>query len=322
MARHRGLAGLRAVARRVGRARCDRSARRCRDRTVAHLAARAAQRLPGTGPAVAGPVPAARLACRRRRAGLAGRALPHRSGERPARHRGRPQSRCARTSCGARCSPRSSAALGSASISVAARPGSNLTVVPESLPHVWWRIPVLVLSALQNATLEEVLVVGYLLHRLQAARLERQQGAADERHPSRQLPPLPGPRRLRGQLRHGADLRPALPAMGPSDAAVDRSHADGRGGVRWLRRARGPRLVDPDSDALVPGLGACGERRLVWTRITQNTVPTGSFITTQVWMRSTSVAPSATSRATSASMSSVSMSRWTRGSSLPTRLDI
>ncbi|MGN6474777.1 MAG: hypothetical protein ACTHK4_14160, partial [Mycobacteriales bacterium] len=37
----------------------------------------------------------------------------------------------------------------------------DLTVVPESLPHVWWRIPVLVLSAVQNATLEEVLVVGY-----------------------------------------------------------------------------------------------------------------------------------------------------------------
>lgn len=44
--------------------------------------------------------------------------------------------------------------------------GLDLTVVPESLPHVWWRIPVLFCSALQNATLEEVLVAGYLLHRL------------------------------------------------------------------------------------------------------------------------------------------------------------
>jgi membrane protease YdiL (CAAX protease family) len=44
--------------------------------------------------------------------------------------------------------------------------GVDLTVVPESLPVVWWRIPVLLLSALQNATLEEVLVAGYLLHRL------------------------------------------------------------------------------------------------------------------------------------------------------------
>lgn len=44
--------------------------------------------------------------------------------------------------------------------------GVNLTVVPESLPAVWWRIPVLVLSAAENAVLEEVLVVGYLLRRL------------------------------------------------------------------------------------------------------------------------------------------------------------
>jgi hypothetical protein len=44
--------------------------------------------------------------------------------------------------------------------------GADLTVVPEDLPAVWWRIPILLLSALQNATLEEVLVLGYLLHRL------------------------------------------------------------------------------------------------------------------------------------------------------------
>ncbi|WP_246531152.1 CPBP family intramembrane glutamic endopeptidase [Streptomyces bathyalis] len=44
--------------------------------------------------------------------------------------------------------------------------GFNLTVVPESLPHVWWRIPVLILSAIQNSVLEEVIVVGYLLRRL------------------------------------------------------------------------------------------------------------------------------------------------------------
>jgi membrane protease YdiL (CAAX protease family) len=42
----------------------------------------------------------------------------------------------------------------------------NLTVVPAALPDVWWRIPVEVLAAVQNGVLEEVLVVGYLLHRL------------------------------------------------------------------------------------------------------------------------------------------------------------
>jgi membrane protease YdiL (CAAX protease family) len=44
--------------------------------------------------------------------------------------------------------------------------GFNLTVVPSSLPDVWWRIPVLVLSAAQNAVVEEVIVVGYLIRRL------------------------------------------------------------------------------------------------------------------------------------------------------------
>jgi membrane protease YdiL (CAAX protease family) len=53
--------------------------------------------------------------------------------------------------------------------------GANLTVVAENLPHVWWRFPVLVLSAAQNGLLEEVLVAGYLLRRL------RQLGWSDGR---------------------------------------------------------------------------------------------------------------------------------------------
>jgi membrane protease YdiL (CAAX protease family) len=44
--------------------------------------------------------------------------------------------------------------------------GFNLNVVAESLPDVWWRIPVLILSALQNGLVEEVLVIGFLLRRL------------------------------------------------------------------------------------------------------------------------------------------------------------
>lgn len=44
--------------------------------------------------------------------------------------------------------------------------GVDLTVVAEDLPAVWWRFPVLVLSAAQNGLLEETLVAGYLLHRL------------------------------------------------------------------------------------------------------------------------------------------------------------
>ena len=44
--------------------------------------------------------------------------------------------------------------------------GVELNVVAENLPDVWWRIPVLLLSAAQNGILEEVVVVGYLLSRL------------------------------------------------------------------------------------------------------------------------------------------------------------
>ena len=44
--------------------------------------------------------------------------------------------------------------------------GVNLNVVPENLPAVWWRYPVLVLYGFQNGILEEILVVGYLLRRL------------------------------------------------------------------------------------------------------------------------------------------------------------
>jgi membrane protease YdiL (CAAX protease family) len=41
--------------------------------------------------------------------------------------------------------------------------GINLTVVPSLLSDHWWRVPVLVVSAVANAWAEEVLVVGWLL---------------------------------------------------------------------------------------------------------------------------------------------------------------
>jgi membrane protease YdiL (CAAX protease family) len=49
---------------------------------------------------------------------------------------------------------------------IAFKSGIALNVVAESLPDVWWRIPVLVLSAAQNGALEEVVVLGYLIRRL------------------------------------------------------------------------------------------------------------------------------------------------------------
>jgi len=56
--------------------------------------------------------------------------------------------------------------IGLAYYVVAYKLGSNLNIVPEDLPAVWWRIPVLVLYAIQNGMLEETLMIGYLLTRL------------------------------------------------------------------------------------------------------------------------------------------------------------
>src|SRR4051812_18435745 len=44
--------------------------------------------------------------------------------------------------------------------------GINRAVVPTELPSAWWRIPVELLIAAQNGILEEILVAGYLLRRL------------------------------------------------------------------------------------------------------------------------------------------------------------
>jgi membrane protease YdiL (CAAX protease family) len=44
--------------------------------------------------------------------------------------------------------------------------GVALTVVVSDLPSLWWRDGVLVLSAAQNAIIEEVVIAAYFLHRL------------------------------------------------------------------------------------------------------------------------------------------------------------
>lgn len=49
--------------------------------------------------------------------------------------------------------------------------GLTTQVVASGLGEHWWTVPVLVLAALQNALLEEVVVVGYLLTRLEQMRV-------------------------------------------------------------------------------------------------------------------------------------------------------
>jgi uncharacterized protein len=51
--------------------------------------------------------------------------------------------------------------------------GVNATVVPANLPDVWWAAPVLILAAVENAVLEEVIVVGYLITRMEQFELRR-----------------------------------------------------------------------------------------------------------------------------------------------------
>lgn len=48
--------------------------------------------------------------------------------------------------------------------------GITVEVQAEALNAAWWTVPVLVLAALQNALLEEVVVVGYLMERLRELR--------------------------------------------------------------------------------------------------------------------------------------------------------
>ena len=55
---------------------------------------------------------------------------------------------------------------------VAYRLGLNVTVVPTALTDHWWTLPILVLAAVENGFLEEVLVIGYFLTRLRQLRVD------------------------------------------------------------------------------------------------------------------------------------------------------
>ncbi|MGI5245937.1 CPBP family intramembrane glutamic endopeptidase [Dactylosporangium sp. CA-139066] len=44
--------------------------------------------------------------------------------------------------------------------------GISAKIVPEALGTHWWSVPVLILSAVENGVLEEVVMIGYLLTRL------------------------------------------------------------------------------------------------------------------------------------------------------------
>jgi uncharacterized protein len=61
---------------------------------------------------------------------------------------------------------------------VARRLGVNTIVAAANLPHIWWAVPVLVLAAAANGILEEVVVVGYLVTRLEQLGWDRWRAVA------------------------------------------------------------------------------------------------------------------------------------------------
>jgi hypothetical protein len=98
--------------------------------------------------------------------------------------------------------------------------GAELNVVPESLPAVWWRIPVLLLSALHDGLLEEILVIGYLLRRLD------------------QLGWTPWKAILFAAVLRGSSATRPSPGRCPGSRGPDR--VSGRGPPAPPRRATGP----------------------------------------------------------------------------------
>ena len=56
--------------------------------------------------------------------------------------------------------------------------GLNASLDVVSFPDVWYRVPYLLLSALQNGALEEVVMIGYLLTRLRQIGLKDHQALA------------------------------------------------------------------------------------------------------------------------------------------------
>jgi hypothetical protein len=100
---------------------------------------------------------------------------------------------------------------------LAFKAGIALNIVAANLPDAWWRIPVLLLSALQDGLLEEVLVIGYLL--------------------------IPGVRRVHRQRHHGRHLRGAVHPLAAGQPDDHRALPDQRRGVRRLHVPGIPRLM-------------------------------------------------------------------------------
>ena len=121
--------------------------------------------------------------------------------------------------------------------------GINTEVQASGLTDNWWTVPVLILSAAQNALLEEVVVIGYSVHSTAPTCLERRCDHCPQRDHSRLVPPLPGHRWLHRQSDHGCDLRPDLSALEARRSARRCAHPARYRGLRGIRPGRSPRQL-------------------------------------------------------------------------------
>ena len=104
---------------------------------------------------------------------------------------------------------------GLALVYFAHRAGVNASLDVVNFPDVWYRVPYLLLSAFQNGLAEEIVVVAFMLTRLRQAGWTKERALERVGAAARQLPPVPGHRRVRRQLGDGPDLRLVVPAHQP-----------------------------------------------------------------------------------------------------------
>ena len=120
--------------------------------------------------------------------------------------------------------------------------GLAVEVQASALNAAWWTIPVLLLAALQNALLEEVIVVGYLMERLRELRWSAPAIVVTSALVRGSYHLYQGWGAFVGNAIMGAAVRRVLPAQAAGHAARDGAHAHGHVRVRRLRAD--PRRVD------------------------------------------------------------------------------
>ena len=126
---------------------------------------------------------------------------------------------------------------------IAYKSGIALNVVAENEPNIWWRYPMLLLSALQNGLLEEVLVTGYLLTRLRRLGVNPRTRSPSVRRCAAPITCTRVSAAFSGNAIMGDHLRHAVPALAPRDPDDHRPYADRRGGLHRLRTSGRPRFL-------------------------------------------------------------------------------